>query len=94
MSKVINLGNEENPTFEELQERINSERKELQERANNNAEILKVLFDNQSKEAKVLNHEGVQMILPIEKLEMVIDDLNDLKQWIEMYDTIESFLYE
>ncbi|MEG0285299.1 MAG: hypothetical protein RR494_04510 [Vagococcus sp.] len=92
MSKVINLGNEENPTFEELQERINSERKELQERANNNAEILKVLFDYQN--SKVVNHEGVQMILPIEKLEMVIKDLNDLKQWIEMYDTIESFLYE
>ncbi|MDT2831879.1 hypothetical protein P7H62_13065 [Vagococcus carniphilus] len=91
MSKENNF---ENPTFEELQARIDSERNSLQERANNNAEILKVLFDYQSKEAKVLNHEGVQMILPIEKLEMVIKDLNDLKEWIKMYDMIESFLYE
>ncbi|MFW7418698.1 hypothetical protein ACODH8_00630 [Vagococcus fluvialis] len=94
MSKIINLGNEENPTFEELQERINSERKALQERANNNAEILKVLFDYQSKEAKVVNHEGVEMILPIDKLEMIIKDLNDLKEWVKMYDTIEDFLYQ
>ncbi|MBO0479311.1 hypothetical protein JZO72_06685 [Vagococcus fluvialis] len=91
MSKENNF---ENPTFEELQERINTERKALQERANNNAEILKVLFDNQSKEAKVLNYKGIEMTLPIEKLEMVIKDLNDLKWWIERYDTIESFLYE
>lgn len=55
---------------------------------------LKVLFDNQSKEAKVLNYKGIEMTLPIEKLEMVIKDLNDLKWWIERYDTIESFLYE
>ena len=94
MSKVISLGNEENPTFEELQARIDSERNSLQERANNNAEILKVLFDYQSKEAKVLNSVGVEMISPIGKLEMVIDSLNDLKQWIEMYDTIEDFLYQ
>ncbi|MGF2142047.1 hypothetical protein ACQUD9_05190 [Vagococcus fluvialis] len=91
MSKENNF---ENPTFVELQEKINTERKELQKRANNNAEILKVLFDYQSKEAKVFNREGVEMILPIEKLEMVIADLKDLKQWIEMYDTIESFLYQ
>ena len=91
MSKENNF---ENPTFEELQEKINIERKELQKRANNNAEILKVLFDNQSKEAKVLNYKGIEMTLPIEKLEMVIKDLNDLKWWIERYDTIESFLYE
>lgn len=94
MSKVISLGNEENPMFEELQERINTERKALQERVNNNAEILKVLFDYQCKEARVFNHEGAQMILPIEKLEMVIKDLNDLKEWIKMYDTIEDFLYQ
>lgn len=92
MSKIINLGNQENPTFEELQERINSERKELQKRADNNAEILKVLFDHQN--SKVVNHVGVEMILPIEKLEMVIKDLNDLKEWIKMYDTIEDFLYQ
>ena len=89
MSKENNF---ENPTFEELQERINSERKELQERANNNAEILKVLFDTQN--SRVVNHVGVEMILPIEKLEMVIKDLSDLKQWVEMYDTIEDFLYQ
>ncbi|MFW7420512.1 hypothetical protein [Vagococcus fluvialis] len=94
MSKVISLGNEEDPTFEELQEKINTERKALQERVNNNAEILKVLFDYQCKEARVFNQEGVQMILPIEKLEMVIKDLNDLKEWIKMYDTIEDFLYQ
>ncbi|MFI3620766.1 hypothetical protein [Vagococcus fluvialis] len=92
MSKIISLGNEENPTFEELQVKINSERKELQKRADNNAEILKVLFDYQK--SKVTNSVGVEMILPIEKLEMVIKDLNDLKQWIEMYDTIEDFLYQ
>lgn len=91
MSKENNF---ENPTFVELQEKINIERKELQKRVNNNAEILKVLFDNQSKEAKVLNYKGIEMTLPIEKLEMVIKDLNDLKWWIERYDTIESFLYE
>ena len=68
MSKVINLENQENPTFVELQEKINTERKELQKRANNNAEILKVLFDYQN--SKVVNHEGVEMILPIEKLEI------------------------
>ena len=85
---------EENPTFEELQEKISLERKELQERANNNAEILKVLFDYQSKEAKVLNYKGIEMNLPIEKLEMVIKDLNDLKLWIDRYDTIEDFLYQ
>ena len=89
MSKENNF---ENPTFVELQERINTERKELQKRANNNAEILKVLFDYQN--SKVVNHVGVEMILPIEKLEMVIKDLNDLKQWIERYDTIEDFLYQ
>lgn len=94
MSKIINLGNEENPTFEELQKRIDFERKELQKRANNNAEILNVLFDYQSKEAKVFNHKDVQMILPIEKLDMVIKDLNDLRQWVEMYDMIEDFLYQ
>lgn len=91
MSKENNF---ENPTFVELQEKINTEIKELQKRANNNAEILKVLFDYQSKEARVLNSVGVEMILPIEKLEMVIKDLEDLKKWIERYDTIESFLYE
>ena len=94
MSRVINLGNEESQTVQELQERINSERKHLQERANNDAEILKVLFDSQSKKAKVVNHVGDEVILPIEKLDMVIKDLNDLKQWIEMYDTIEDFLYQ
>lgn len=92
MSKIISLGNEENPTVLELQVKIESERKELQKRANNNAEILKVLFDYQK--SKVTNSVGVEMILPIEKLEMVIKDLNDLKQWIEMYDTIEGFLYQ
>lgn len=92
MSKVINLGNEDNPTFEQLQERINLERKELQKRADNNADILKVLFDNQN--SRVLNHKEIEMILPIEKLEMVIENLTDLKQWVEMYDTIEDFLYQ
>ncbi|NKC66716.1 hypothetical protein [Vagococcus fluvialis] len=92
MSKIISLGNEENPTLEEFQGRIDSERKELQKRADNNAEILKVLFDYQK--SKVTNSAGVEMILPIEKLEMVIKDLNDLKQWIEMYDIIEDFLYQ
>ncbi|MDT2814334.1 hypothetical protein P7H75_05705 [Vagococcus carniphilus] len=92
MGKVINLGNEDNPTFEQLQERINSERKELQKRADNNADILKVLFDNQN--SRVLNHKEIEMVLPIEKLEMVIENLTDLKEWIEMYDTIEDFLYQ
>ena len=92
MSKIIDLSKVENPTVLELQVKIDSERDELQKRANNNAEILKVLFDNQN--SRVVNHEGVEMILPIEKLEMVIKDLNDLKQWIEMYDTIEDFLYQ
>lgn len=92
MEKVINLGNEDNPTFEQLQERINSERKELQKRAANDADILKVLFDNQN--SRVLNHKEIEMVLPIEKLEMVIENLTDLKEWIEMYDTIEDFLYQ
>lgn len=92
MSKIINLGNEDNPTFEELQGKIDIERKEFQKRADNNADILKVLFDNQN--SRVLNHKGIEMVLPIEKLEMVIESLNDLKQWIEMYDMIEDFLYQ
>lgn len=92
MSKILNFENEANPTVEDLQGRINTEREELQKRANNNADILRVLFDYQN--SRVLNHKDVEMILPIEKLEMVINDLNDLKQWIERYDTIESFLYE
>ncbi|WP_270279697.1 hypothetical protein [Vagococcus bubulae] len=92
MSKIINFDNEANPTVEDLQGRINTEREELQKRANNNADILRVLFDCQN--SRVLNHKDIEMVLPIEKLEMVINDLNDLKQWIERYDTIESFLYE
>ncbi|MGX6971300.1 hypothetical protein [Vagococcus bubulae] len=92
MSKILNFEIEENPTVEDLQGRINIEREELQKRANNNADILRVLFDCQN--SRVLNHKDVEMILPIEKLEMVINDLNELKQWIERYDTIESFLYE
>ena len=64
MSKIINLGNEDNPTFEELQEKIDIERKELQKRADNNADILKVLFDNQN--SRVLNHKEIEMFLPIE----------------------------
>lgn len=92
MSKIINLGNEDNPTFEELQEKIDIERKELQKRADNNADILKVLFDNQN--SRVLNHKEIEMVLPIEKLDMVIDNLTDLKKWVEMYDTIEDFLYQ
>lgn len=92
MSKIVNLENEENLTVEDLQERIDTEKEELQKRANNNADILRVLFDYQN--SKVLNHKDVEMILPIEKLELVINDLNDLKQWIDRYDTIESFLYE
>lgn len=92
MSKIINFDNEANPIVEDLQGRINTEREELQKRVNNNADILRVLFDCQN--SRVLNHKGIEMVLPIEKLEMVINDLNDLKQWIERYDTIESFLYE
>lgn len=92
MSKIINLGNEDNPTFEELQEKIDIERKELQKRADNNADILKVLFDNQN--SRVLNHKEIEMVLPIDKLDMVIDNLTDLKKWVEMYDTIEDFLYQ
>ena len=92
MSKIINLENEASSTVDELQRRIDLERKELQKRANNNADILRVLFDCQN--SRVLNHKGIEMVLPIEKLEMVINDLDDLKQWIERYDTIESFLYE
>ena len=92
MSKIVNFDNEANPTVEDLHERIGTEREELQKRANNNADILRVLFDCQN--SRVLNHKDIEMVLPIEKLEMVINDLNDLKQWIERYDTIESFLYE
>lgn len=92
MSKIINLGNEDNPTLEELQGKIDIERKELQKRADNNADILKVLFDNQN--SRVLNHKEIEMVLPIDKLDMVIDNLTDLKKWVEMYDTIEDFLYQ
>ena len=59
MSKENNF---ENPTFEELQERINSERKELQKRANNNAEILKVLFDNDKSIVKPQYYDEVKRV--------------------------------
>ena len=75
-----------------FEEKLKLEREDIQEKADNNAKILKALTNVQ--EVKVLNSVGVEMILPIERIEMVIESLNDLKAQIERYDTIENFIYE
>ncbi len=78
-------------TLEALQTKLGDYETECNEVANNIGNILKGLM---LAENKVINEQGVELYLPIEKLNFAIDKLMNLKKDVEVISNLEEFIYD
>ena len=78
-------------TLEALQTKLSEHETECNEVANDIGNILKGLM---LSENKVMNEQGVELYLPIEKLNFAIDKLMVLKKDVELICSLEDFIYE
>lgn len=66
----------------------------IQQEADENAKMLKVLTFDESETIKVFSKRGIEMVNSIEKISIIIENLETLKQRIERNNAVEGFILE
>lgn len=88
------MNEEQLQLFKKLESAADAEIDLIQQVADENAAMLKVLTDNESDSIKVFSKRGIEMINSIEKIAIIIENLESLKQKIERNNAIQIFILD